>query len=258
MLRRRARPVPDWIVDRPSPGGCSSGPSAWDSGKCVPRRLIPCPRSATPPCLSSPLSQIRGLSWDTVTLCWPRTMRLDAPLRSRPRTCGLWTLGTLEPQNLGSTRPLLGTCGTRSLTRKPVQRAAHSPVPMLHNGHPRLFRYSIWCCILRTCFIPSMARSTVFLHVEITARAGCGIQRHNYPLNSIRSLGLQNTRRLSAPPCPQSADCCLDSTWGKGNGRPGHQGDNTVKCVSQLTSLAMGQSSPASHARYLQGIGIQR
>lgn len=30
MLRRRARPVPDWIVDRPSPGGCSSGPSAWD------------------------------------------------------------------------------------------------------------------------------------------------------------------------------------------------------------------------------------
>lgn len=61
------------------------------------RRLIPCPRSATPPCLLSPLSQIRGLSWDTVTLCWPRTRRLDAPLRSRPRTCGPWSLGTSEP-----------------------------------------------------------------------------------------------------------------------------------------------------------------
>lgn len=33
-------------------------------------------------------------------------------------------LGTLEPQNLGSMRPLLGTCGTRSLTREPVQ-----PIP---------------------------------------------------------------------------------------------------------------------------------
>lgn len=102
------------------------------------------------------------------------------------------TLGTLEPQNLGSMRPLLGTCGTRSLTRKPVQ-----PIPqfqcsitVIHGSSatPSGAAYYV------RAFIPSMARSTVFLHVEITARAGCGIQRHNYPLNSIRSLGLQNNR----------------------------------------------------------------